>query len=185
MQTGGYVGETLLSVSAAKRYEYDLLLTYGWSIDRQDQPFFAVRLHEFADEYSEQQRGAGQIDVLAIYDRAETKNKLEYYKLCTELLCSQLDRAKYPTVRLRPRGYTRLLSSRKSLIPYGPTRDVELDRGTGKLAKLCRKSKVVVHWMHPSTNFLECIFVDHPVTAVWTEQEVTDIVRPYYEFFRK
>lgn len=36
---------------------------------------------------------------------------------------------------------------------------------------------------YPSTNTLECMYVDHPVVAILENYNPSEIVEPYYKFF--
>lgn len=51
--------------------------------------------------------------------------------------------------------------------------------------ELCRNSRVVVQLTMPSTNFLECIFIDQPVVGIDTNNMATDIIEPFLKFFHE
>lgn len=186
LQQGGFVGETTISVAPDKRRLYDYLLTYGWSIGSQDIPFYAVRLEEFRKRYQSHQPPEPELDILFVYGAPENSKALkEHYARCTRAANQKLDRVKFKRIRFRPRAKSRKLRLTEPPTTLDQIQKSELCRGHKDIAELCATSSVVVQWMTPSTNFLECIFVDHPVVAVDTNNMATDVLRPFKAFFKE
>ena len=101
------------------------------------------------------------------------------------MICERLDRERYSQVDARPRRFSRRVwTPRRASVPgIDANSNVEVSPGYGPIANLCRQSRIVVHWSHPATNFLECIFVDQPVVAVSSDLEKTAIFRPFFDYF--
>lgn len=186
-QGGGFVGETQSSLMGSKYTIVDKFRTYGWKIHEKDEPFFAIRLEEFKKEFQKQQKSAAS-DLLISYNNIDRSEVKDYYKKKSEYLFDKIDKTKYKNIILRPRGYSRRVNNGTILDFIKRPDFVTVDKGMKMMYEIMRHSKIVIHWSHPSTNFLECIFVDHPVLAIYSEDqpvfyEPTEIVKPYYEFF--
>jgi hypothetical protein len=191
LQTGATVGETRRSVAPEARAQYDCLLTYGWKSGSQDVPFYAVRLEEFAERYrrsaSGERRGA-----LVVFNALRDRRLREHYQSCVSELSEAGVHGRFP-LTLRPRLTTRRLPigndgagelQAHGLVPPGSV----IDNGRRPMAELVASAEIVIHLTHPSTGFLECLFVDHPVVALWSEvrgseTELTDVAAPFYDFF--
>lgn len=182
-QDGGFRGETYQSVKPGRYFQYDKHRTYGWTLTDKDEPFYALRLHEFKLKYESLSEKI-QNDMLIVYDKVN-KNKKEKYYFKSKKIFDQINKRKYPHIKLRPRGKTKIWNSQNELSFLDAPIDVKVDKGKVPLAYLVRQSYVVVHLNHPSTNFLECVYVDHPVVAILTNENSTHIVEPYYDFFLK
>jgi hypothetical protein len=46
-----------------------------------------------------------------------------------------------------------------------------------------KSSRLVIQMTHPSTNILECFYVNKPVVALLSNDQPTEVVWPYYNFF--
>lgn len=180
-QLGGHFGEVEGHPHDGFYRRIEVLKTYGWCLHDKDDPFYAVRLEEFAHKYG--RMGSNKnIDLLIIYNRLRGDRRA-HYLTTTEYLSRNIDRKKFPKIVLRPRGASRKVSSRSNLDFLRQEISADVDQGKKDLSELCSRSNIVLHLEHPSTNFLECIFVNQPVIALLTNQKPTKLVLPHYEFF--
>ena len=184
LQLGAGAGEVVYPGDSLSQVYYDKRLTYGWRLNDNDVPYYGVRLELFKRQYDAVKRQGCANDALLVYNRLSSRERKAYYEHCNRLIGENLDRNRYPKLVARPRRF-----SRKIWMPGGceiPGIDavsgVEVSSGYGPIADLCRISRIVVHWSHPATNFLECVFVDQPVVAVSPGLEVTEIFKPFFEF---
>ena len=177
VQTGGHVGESLISVNEAKRFEYDRLLTYGWKLDKKDKPFFAVRLEEFKKKYGHKTSSCGshKADILIVLSPVTSLARQRQYSELVEALSSNRIAEKFPHIVLRPRGTSRLISSSKQLKSTDFPYRWSVDDGKVEMPKLLGTCRLVIQAEYPSTNFLEALFVDHPAMAIRTDQELTPL----------
>ena len=185
LQLGGYIGETIQSVDAVMRFERDKHLTYGWRINPEDIPFYSIRLEQFRAKYESCRNSEKKLDLLVVYNHVNSRATREHYEYCSDVLRDNLSSDQYPKIMLRPRGSTRLLSAKKSLRFLKGFASGQIGSGKEDMAQLCAKARLVIHWSHPSTNLLECIFVDQPVVAVQLNSTPTDIVKPHYRFLKE
>lgn len=183
-QLGGFFGEVEGYPPVWFHRRADIVRTYGWRIDEKDEPYYAIRLEEFAQLYAESDAEKKDIDLLVVYNGSINNPHLrDHYIEVTERLGTQLDSARFPSITLRPRGKTRMLSNRSQLAVLRNRISADIDAGMIHMSALCARSSIVLHLEHPTTNFLECVFVDQPVVALLTNDHPTDLVVPYYEFF--
>ena len=182
---GGFLREDAGYIHKAKRLETDKFLTYGWKFTDQDEPFYAIRLEEYAQAYIEATSQRKEIDLLVVYNALNTPEKKKACIETAECLSKNLDRIKYRNVTLRPRGRSRYLSSRSSITKLGIPCDLDVDAGMRPMPKLAARSRVTLHIEYPATNFLECIFVGHPVMAVLGEYELGGVAAGFIDEFRR
>ncbi|MBB1472234.1 hypothetical protein H5368_04240 [Luteimonas sp. MC1782] len=186
LQQGGFVGETVISIEPMKRAQYDRLLTYGWRAGPQDSPYFAIRLEQFEGDFRRHAAEKVFRDLLVVYGSPATSQAMqEHYEEFTEGLLAGIDRNKFPRILLRPRAKSRFLRMTDYPKAFKMARRSEIDSGHRPISSLCATSSLVIQVTTPSTNFLECIFVDKPVLALDTNQFPTQILRPHLEFFRR
>lgn len=182
-QLGAYIGETNESISDFKYLTIDKHLTYGWKHHEKDEPFYAVRLEEFKEKYQLVNNEYSR-DITIVYNSVSDYNKNRYTRL-TKYLSENLIQNKYYKIHLRPRGITKKYSNKKELFFLKHLKKFKIDSGTEPIFKIVKSSRIILHWDIPSTNFLECIYVDHPVIGLLTNDEPTEIIKPYYDFFLK
>ena len=186
LQTGGFVGETQMSIEPLKRAQYDHLLTYGWRIDTMDIPFYGIRLEEFREHYRASRGNESSSGLLIVLGAPAKSPALEsHYSECINQFKESLDRDKFASIKFRPRAQSRRLRSVKYPAGFELLSREEIDTGLVPIHQLCASSRVVVQLTMPSTNFLECIFVDHPVTGLDNYILPTEIIKPYLEFFHE
>lgn len=178
-QHGGFYGE--YEHHSAHRSESlisDKFMTWGWKMLPNDQPSKAFRLEKFKKNYKKTK--VSKYDILIVYPTIEDKNRKSFEKKSTVFLTS-IDRHKYPRICARPRPTSRF--NRKSVLNFINNDISKIDAGYKNIAILISESKIVVQTTYPSTNMLECFYVDHPVLAILENNTPSKIVKPYYEFF--
>lgn len=184
LQQGGFVGETKLSILPIARVKYDRLLTYGWQINKEDHPFFAVRLEEYRARYNSCLTDRNSIDALFVYGAPPNSTSLEqHYTAVTTTILSELDRRRFKNILLRPRATSRRLGLVEFPKVFSKVGNDQLDTGRKPIHELCASARIVVQVMMPSTNFLECIFVDQPVVSIDTNSMPTEVIAPFIDFF--
>jgi hypothetical protein len=105
----------------------------------------------------------------------ETKN-------ITDIFLTKINPEKYKSFLARPRPINKIFSAKPQLSFIKDNR-VKIDSGLSNMAELVKSSNVVVQFLIPGTNFLECIYVDHPTLGILSNSQPTSIVQPYYDFF--
>lgn len=180
-QLGGFMGETKSSVTPEKYIGIDKLRTYGWKIHEKDEPHVAYRLEQFRNgfDYFTPDK---TFDACIVYNQIDMANKNRYKTISNELF-ENLDFNKYPHLLLRPRGKTRKLDNSSELSFLNPPPPVDIDQGKKPMHEIVKASRIMVQLSLPSTNFLECVYVDHPIVAIFTVSDPTEIIKPYYQFF--
>lgn len=181
-QYGGFVGETEQSVAEVNYIDIDRLRTYGWKINKKDEPFKAFRLEQFREQYKKI-NGSKIYDAAVIYNQINRVSQKKRYKKLSEKFFHQIDHIRFSKILLRPRGFTRKLDNSGELSFLELPSFITVDKGKKPMADIVQRTGIVVHLNHPSTNFLECVYVNHPVVAILTNNEATDIVKPFYQFF--
>jgi len=180
-QYGGFHGETEDSVREVNYIDIDKYKTYGWKINEKDEPFKALRLEQFKSQY-ENSSPENFFDAVVSYNKVNSGTK-DRYKALSEKLFNQLDKSKFERLLLRPRGITKKFDRSGELAYLNPPSHVSIDKGMMPMAEIVHSSGIVIHFNHPSTNFLECTYINHPIVTILTNSEPTGIVKPYYDFF--
>ena len=176
-QPGGDFGEIKSLVEATRYNDIDEFRTYGWKIHEKDVPHCAIRLAKFKARY-DQADAKHKYDCLVVLNLARDESVQSRYRGILDTFADQLSTKFRICVRARAK-------SRRIRLPVLAgwprfQRGAVIDPGFGDMARRVKQSMVVVHLDHPSTNFLECLYVDHPVVALQTNSDPTGIVQPYY-----
>jgi putative transferase (TIGR04331 family) len=180
-QHGAYYGELIghnahyLEATLA-----DTFRTWGWKIRENDEPWKAYRLEKFKKAY-ETTNVRDEYSCLICFPGFTKRSSLILQSRTNELI-EALDFKKYPKVLFRPRPGT-----------PNPIRDLDFvqhksivkDDCKQSMAEAVHSSRLVVQMTHPSTNTFECLYVDHPVIAFINNEQPTDVVKPYYDYFLK
>ena len=124
-----------------------------------------------------------EYDFTIVYNQVNSRNREQYYKKLSHTFFQKIDTNKYPQTLLRPRGYTRKIDNSAELSFLTLQNGITVDKGMDPMAKIVKNSRCVIQLNHPSTNFLECLYVNHPIVVILTNSQATDIVLPYYQFF--
>lgn len=180
-QHGAYYGE-LVGHNAYNNENNlaDEYRTWGWKIKNNDVPWKAYRLEKFKTLYDKFEKKP-RFDFLLCYPYVEEGN-ITFFKAGTEYFLQHIDTAKYGSLLARPRALNRIFSHAKNL-GFIKDRRVIIDSGLGSMAGTIAKCKVVIQFTVPATNFLECLYVDHPTIGLLDNDQPTDIIKPYYDFF--
>jgi len=160
----------------------DEFRTWGWKIKPNDVPWKAYRLEKFKQQYDEAAK-TGEFDFLMCYPNVYDGN-IEFYKGITDHFLRHIDPGSYKKFLARPRPLNRLFSHAGKIAFIKDSR-VTIDSGLGAMATLIAKCRVVIQFHIPATNFLECLYVDHPTIGLLDNDQPTDIVKPYYAFLKK
>lgn len=179
-QHGGVYGENEFHFS--HRIQADLgdeFRTFGWKILHSDVPFTAAyRFNKFREYYHNNRRVT--YDVLLGYPKVKVNNRDQIAQL-TNTFFDELNKPNWKLVA-RPHPFKKWENQGKRLSFINDSR-VKIDAGRIPIQKYVAESRIVVMFMHPTTNFLECLFVDHPIMAMLTNDNPTEIVAPFYQFF--
>ena len=176
-QHGSHYGEQE-NFDAIERLTSTAFHTWGWKIGGRDIPDRAYRLAGFGRRYKSHS-DAQENDILVCYP-ALHRNNIEEVRQNSDGLLSELDRGKYPAVTARPRPMTRYFDHSAD-IHFAKKLGVQVDSGQNDIAQLIAKSRLVIHLRVPSTTFLECLYVDHPIMGVFFNHCPTLVALPHYE----
>jgi hypothetical protein len=182
-QHGAYYGELvghnsyLYEKSLADEYR-----TWGWKMNPDDVPWKAYRLEKFKRQYDASSNTV-QFDFLMCFPDVYDAN-IKFYKAGTHYFLQHINKDKYRNLLARPRPANRIFSQTKRLAFIQDSR-VTIDSGLGYMANVMRKCQLVVQFSVPATNFLECLYVDHPTIGLLDNDEPTEIIKPYYDFLMR
>jgi len=180
-QHGSYYGE--YRHDSAHHYEHsvaDEFRTWGWKIKEKDRPWKAYRLEKFRRDYIRANVKMDR-DLLIAYSRVGS-GKREKFKEVTETLLSQLDEEKFGKILARPQPSNKVYSHRSELDFIDDDR-VTKTSGLNPMAEEMKRCRVVLQLSVPSTNFLECIYANHPTVGILKIDRPSEIIRPYYDYF--
>lgn len=180
-QHGSYYGE--YRGDSAHDFESsvaDHFRTWGWQIRENDQPWKAYRLEKFRHEYNKFVV-TQEYDLLLAYPKIK-KNTRKLYKEFTEYLLSNLEPSTYGKILARPRALNKLFSH-KSKLNFINNGRVDKTSGLSHMAEDMAKCRVILQMTVPATNFLECIYLDHATVGFLQNDQPTEIIKPYYDFF--
>jgi hypothetical protein len=182
-QHGAYYGEFIGHNSHFYESSVaDVYRTWGWKIKPNDEPWKAYRLEKFRKEYLKFPRQR-HFDFLMCFPDVFDEN-LGFYETMTQYFLQNIDPTKYANLLARPRPLNKLRSHARKLSFINDKR-VSIDSGLTSMAEVTSRCKLVVQFTVPSTNFLECFYVDHPTIGILANDQPTDAVRPYYDFLLK
>jgi len=154
--------------------------TWGWKIKEKDRPWNAYRLEKFRNEY-QGFANTGEYSLMLCYPKMYDIYK-EHSVPVTRYLEEHLDFNKFPAIVARPRPQHQKHGHQAEL-SFINSDKITVSSGLEPIAKMVSKSELVIQISVPSTNFLECIYIGHPVAGVINNPDPSDIVRPYYQFF--
>jgi hypothetical protein len=160
----------------------DEFRTWGWKIKPNDVPWKAYRLEKFKREYDAADK-TGEFDFLMCYPDVYDAN-IGFYKDVTAYFLTHIDPEKYKKLLARPRPLNRLFSHAGKISFIKDSR-VTIDSGLSAMPAIIGKSRVVIQFNIPATNFFECLYVNHPTIGLLDNDQPTDIVKPYYEFLKE
>ena len=175
-QHGSHYGEQE-NFGALERLTSTSFHTWGWKISNRDVPDKAYRLAGFKRRY--QSKGeTSESDILVCYP-ALHRNILAQVRQDSNELLDQIDRSSYGRIIARPRPMTRY-ADHSADIAFVQQHGIHVENGRADIAHLTASTRLVVHLRVPSTTFLECLYVDHPVMGVFFNHCPTELAMPHY-----
>ncbi len=182
-QHGSFYGE--FAEDSQHHYEHSIseeFRTWGWKIKENDTPWKAYRLEKFRIEY-ENYYNSNECDLLISFSKISDSNR-DANKKVTDYLLNNLDPGEYKKVLARPQPANKVFSQ-KSQLDFIRSSRVIKSNGLTHMAEDMSRCRIVLQMRVPATNFLECIYTNHPTVGILEEDEYTDVVKPYYDFFLK
>lgn len=182
-QHGAYYGE-LVTHNAHKNESAiaDKFITWGWKIYDKDVPGKAYRLEKFKREYDSKVTNF-VYDCLFCYPGINNANREQYQKY-TEALATKLDKDKYEKLIARPRPSSKLPFI-KHKIGFPVNKEITIDSAKKGIVDTMVKTRLIIQFTVPSTNFTECLYVDHPTIGLLNNDNPTEVIKPFYDFFLK
>jgi len=180
-QHGSYYGE--FEGDGAHHYEHaisDEYRTWGWKIRKRDTPWKAYRLENFKNEY-EKHPNTNECDLLVAFSKINDGNR-KASKDLTNYLLENLDPDKYEKILARPQPANKVFSQ-KSQLDFIENERVIKSSGLTHMAEDMSRCRLVLQMRVPATNFLECVYVGHPTIGLLRNDQPTDEVKPFYDFF--
>jgi len=157
----------------------DEFRTWGWKILEKDAPWKAYRLEKFSREYS-QYTNNREYDLLLCFPKMYSKYK-EHCLEVTDYLLENLDFSKHQKVLARPRPLHKK-SGHEDELSFIKDPRITISSGLESIAKEVAQSSLVLQINVPSTNFMECIYSNHPTMGLLINNKPTEIVKPHYAF---
>lgn len=180
-QHGAYYGEMVGHNSHFNESSVaDEFRSWGWHIRENDVPWKAYRMEKFRLLYDKCPR-TSEYDFLMCYPDVYHANH-DFFKGVTDHLLQHIDAGRYKKFMARPRPNNRMFSHAGRLSFIKDSR-VFIQSGLGSMAAATAKSRMVIQFTIPATNFMECLYVDHPTIGLLDNNDPTEQVKPYYEFF--
>jgi len=182
-QHGSELGEIEMQTSHYVQLNYvDEFRTWGWKVNEKEVPWKAYRLKGFESEYENYKDNIREFDFLLCYPHINKSNVKKYVKITNGILY-HLD-TRYTKILARPRRSHKLYSHASKLKFINDDR-VKKSTGLSHMAEDMSKCKLIIQLNVPSTNFLECLYVNHPTIGILNNDRPTDIVKPFYGFFKE
>jgi putative transferase (TIGR04331 family) len=179
-QHGGYYGEYQFHNGHFHESSIsDKFITWGWKMLEKDEPGFALKCEKFKRDFWAKKIDP-EFDILLVYPVIENKVRKKIQSR-SELLLGSLDRNKYKKLCVRPRPTQKL--NRTEDFDFLKNEVNQIDQGFQPIVNLISKSRLVLHFTYPSTNMMECFYVNQPCVALLENNSPSDIIKPYYDFF--
>lgn len=184
-QNGGYIGEV---VSKYSRYlshgVADEYRTWGWRMTEKDRPGKAWYLEKFRDTHQKKNCSEKEYDILLCFPKM-TPGEREMLIKNGSIILNHLDKDRYSKIIVRPRLSGSVTGQVESLQKMIAGTEVKLSSGMTSMADETASARCVIQMSVPATNFLECIYVDHPTMGVLNNDQPTDIIKPWYKFLEQ
>jgi hypothetical protein len=182
-QHGSHYGEFIWEYMHDVEHNFsDEFRTWGWKINEKDRPWKAYRLEKFKFEYDSYGKEQPH-RLLVLYPKMYSKYKEPAVK-DSEYLFSNIDRTKYNSITVRPNPPHKK-HSHASELSFIRDKEIIVSSGLEPVAKEVSESIAVIQMNVPGTNFLECIYTDHPTIGLLRNDQPTKIIEPFYDFFLK
>lgn len=180
-QHGAFYGE--YRYYSPYSYEYsiaDKYYTWGWKMGDKNIPWKAYRLNRFYRSYMSEKKNP-IYDCLIVFPQISKQN-FEEFRKSTSHLINNISREKFKSILIRPRATAVDLKYDEQFKFINDNR-VTIDTGKSSIGKLISQSRLIIQYSYPGTNFLECLYVDHPSIVILKNTQPTEIVKPFYDFF--
>ncbi len=158
----------------------DEFRTWGWIIRKNDVPWKAYRMEKFRLDF-EKVNLPVEYDFLMCYPPVFYANQA-FFKKISDYFLANIDAAKYAKILARPRPMNRMFSHAGKL-SFITDKRVTIDSGLGKMAEAMSKCRLSIQFTVPATNFMECLYINYPTIGLLDNNQPTDIIKPYYDFF--
>lgn len=172
-----------LAYKYARHIQYsvaDQYKTWGWKQKEMDTPWKSYPLLKFRTKY-ENIQNSGKYDLMLCYPLLNTENRA-FNEKNTEELLQNLNREKNFNILARPYPVSRKQSNEGQL-HFIKDKRVTVSTGLTPMVKEMSECRLIIQMEIPSTNFMECIFVNHPGTGLIVNDQPTEMIKPYYDAF--
>lgn len=177
---GDYADYKYFSPYYTEKAIADKFFTWGWRMHENDVPGKAYRLEHFANKIKKLNQKKN-IDCLIILN-AFTPRNLQENKSKLNFIIGNLNRTKYNKIVIRPRRTSSKMIN-TNYLKFLDRKNILIDSGYTQISELVSSSSLVIQIRYPSTNALECFYIDHPQVAVLENNDPNDIISEYYKFF--
>lgn len=182
-QHGAGYGEIALKYSRFLEYSVaDKYITWGWKLAENDVPGKAYRMEKFKRNFDQHQQEK-MYDILLTFPAMDGSKKRQIVSETHELLAG-LDNQLYQNILARPRP-PHQKHSHASELDFITDDHVTITSGLESMLKEMTSARLILQMEVPCTNFLECIYVDYPTIGLLKNPEPTEILKPYYAFFKE
>ena len=178
-QHGAFYGEMEYGGHVRERDLADVYRTWGWKIEDKDEPWKAYRLEDFRSKFDISTISA-EYDLLMAFGIVSSQT-IEYNINFAKTLFKNLDKKKYQKILVRPRPTNKLFSSKNKLNFLQDSR-ISFSTGLKPMYNDMAKSKLTLQMYIPSTNFLECLYVQYPTVGLLDNDQPTQIVKLFYNW---
>jgi hypothetical protein len=180
-QHGSHYGEYEWDYFHYFEHEHaDEFRTWGWKMREKDTPWGGYRLEKFRIGYLKFQNNSPAYDLLLCYPSMSSEYREHNVKSTGELL-GKLSTNQYRNILARPRPVHKK-SSQAGQLSFLKNNRVVISDGLAPIEREVANSRLVIQLNVPGTNFLECIFVNHPTVGLLRNDEPAGIVKPFYDF---
>ncbi|EIM77244.1 hypothetical protein A3SI_06644 [Nitritalea halalkaliphila LW7] len=184
-QHGAYYGELNHGAQVRERRIADVYRTWGWKIEPKDEPWKAYRLMRFQQDYAKQQKSNRYplLIVFGVINSAYTDT--EFFTAYFKVFDQKIDKNKYPVIAARPRPFSRLFSNQKEVEFLKRYAYFTICSDLEPITQNIAESELIFQISVPATNFLECLAVKKPVVGILSNDQETEIVKPFYAFCKE
>ncbi|MDP2158857.1 MAG: hypothetical protein Q8K02_00105 [Flavobacterium sp.] len=181
-QHGAYYGEMNYGVHVSERKLADVYRTWGWKLDEKDEPWKAYRLIKFKERFDSISVTSATSGILIPLTGLRPQAIKKQNAPVLDYLEANLDMDHYKLLLARPRPTNKVFSRKSSFKNVVPS-CFTLTSGLKRIQEEMKQVSVVITPVIPATIFLECIHVDFPIVGLLTNDQPTEIIKPFYDFF--
>jgi len=184
-QNGAYIGEVVnkysryLSHGVADEYR-----TWGWQLTDKDRPGKAWFLEKFRVPYEKKNREPKEYDLLLCFPKLRPRFREQLLESGAQIL-RDLDLDRYPRILVRPQPSGSVSGQIEALQEMIADTRAELSSGRSSMPAEAASARCVIQMSVPATNFMECIYVDHPTMGILNNNQPTELIKPWYRFLER